>query len=79
MRRLLFTALCLVALAGTARTRTTQPNLTTAAIVLDNIADAAVDSTTTDGVNQADVTLRGFNKRAADSKESFLVTKSSRR
>lgn len=55
-----------------ARTRTTRQHLTTDAVVLDRIVNTAADTATQ--VDQNAVTLRGFNKRASDSKESFFVT-----
>lgn len=65
-----------------ARTKTTQANLQTAAIILD-IIDAPITATgsdsiaLSDSIDQSIITLRGFNKKASDSKESFLVQNNS--
>ncbi|MBQ7690844.1 MAG: hypothetical protein IJT30_06630 [Muribaculaceae bacterium] len=77
MKRVL--ALSLLALvvlcAAFARTRTTQPNLRTAAILIEPIPlTHAADSAAVAAVDQYAITLRGFNKRLRDSKETFLVT-----
>lgn len=74
--------LALVTAQGWARTKTTQANLLTASIVLDNIPDVAdkadSDSLKADeAIDQHIITLRGFNKKVGDSKESFLVTNNS--
>lgn len=62
-----------VTIAGVARTRTTQHNLTTDAVPVERIVVAPDDSTLT-VVNPDAVTLRGYSKRASDSKESFFIT-----
>ena len=56
-----------------ARTRTTQKSLRNAsaiveALPLDSVAVAE------SGINPNAVTLRGYSKRASDSKESFFIT-----
>ncbi len=73
MKRLLYllAAALLATVPAQARTRTTQRNLHTDAVVMQPIAPAPGDSLT---VDQADITLRGYSKRASDSKETFFVT-----
>ena len=74
-RFLVLALIFLCALSASARTRTTQTNLRTAKILIDPIpVVAAEDSVAVAAVDQHAVTLRGFNKRAGDSKETFLVT-----
>lgn len=68
---------CVIAFPSVARTRTrtTQANLRTASIIVDPIPVVApTDSALVAAVDQRAVTLRGFNKRTSDAKESFLVT-----
>lgn len=77
MRQLtLFLTITLLVLASVARTKTTQPNLRTQHIVVEPIAMAAADSLATGQSlpDQTLVTLRGFNKRKSDARESFLIT-----
>lgn len=62
----------LVALAVGARTRTTQSGLRDDGTPVENLADVEVDSTL--ALDPHAVTLRGFAKRAGDSKETFFVT-----
>lgn len=74
MKRILaFAAITLMcAHVLTARTRTTQSRLSTDAVVVEQLVPAAGDTAT--AVSQNAVTLRGYNKRASDSKESFFIT-----
>ena len=58
--------------ATQARTRTTQSGLRDDGTPVENIADMEVDSTLS--LDPHAVTLRGFSKRASDSKETFFVT-----
>lgn len=77
MARWIYIALCIAAIFPiSARTRTTQANLQTAAIVLEPIPmPTGNDSIASpDDIDQHSITLRGFNKKAGDSKESFIVT-----
>lgn len=62
----------LVGMSAQARTRTTQSRLTTDAVAVETIVPAAGDTAT--AVYPAAITLRGYNKRASDSKESFFIT-----
>ena len=68
----------MAAVGAQARTRTTQSKLANAKAVIEQIdADStAVDSIT--GINPHDITMRGFSKRAGDSKESFFLTNNTR-
>lgn len=72
-RYIALASIALVALCSSARTRTTQRGLTTQAVPVEMIADVANDSVVADVRSDA-VTLRGFNKRASDAKESFFIT-----
>ncbi len=75
MKRVAATIAIIVALAVTmqSRTRPTQARLATGDVPVERIASIASD-TITDAVDQNAVTLRGFNKRASDGKETFFVT-----
>lgn len=73
-RLILIIALCLTLIGVEARVRTTQTHLTTNAPLVPNleVADSlAADSNT---LPPNAISLRGFFKRASDSKESFFVT-----
>ena len=76
-RFILFLTL-LLTIGAQARTRTTQSKLANAKAVIEQIdADStAVDSIT--GVDPHAITMRGFSKRAGDSKESFFLTNNTR-
>ena len=71
LRSLLFIAVAtLAALCAVSRTRTTQSHLRT-----DNVpVEVLITGDSIEGVNASDITLRGFAKRASDSKESFFIT-----
>jgi len=81
MRKILLLSLLLACVASVftqARVRTTQRNLHTASLP---VQVAVVDSLLADSLREVDpnaVSLRGFNKRASDSKESFFVTNNTR-
>ena len=62
-----------IALAATARTRTTQSQLRDTRTPLERLTTAA-ETDSAAGVSQTDVTLRGYSKRASDAKESFFIT-----
>ena len=68
----------LVTTSTQARTRTTQNKLANAKAVIEQIdADStALDSIT--GIDPHAITMRGFSKRAGDSKESFFLTNNTR-
>ena len=66
-------AITVLTLSTAARTRTTQSQLRTTSIPVERIAaDTTADSIA--GVSPDDVTLRGYSKRASDSRESFFIT-----
>ncbi|MBP3738116.1 MAG: hypothetical protein J6I72_03595 [Muribaculaceae bacterium] len=67
----------LMATMVTARTKTTQAGLRTAHILVEPIPATVADSTATSATASVDqnlITLRGFNKRKGDARESFLIT-----
>lgn len=67
----------LLAVAVGARTKTTQASLKHAAAVVEMLpADSSQDSGA--GIEPGAVTLRGYAKRASDSKETFFVTNHTR-
>jgi len=71
----LLTVLLVSALPIDARTKTTRRNLRSTQVPL--VEMTATDSLLTDSLNQVDpaaVTLKGYSKRASDSKESFFIT-----
>ncbi len=71
----LLTVLLVSALPIDARTKTTRRNLQSTQVPL--VEMTATDSLLTDSLNQVDpaaVTLKGYSKRASDSKESFFIT-----
>ncbi|MBP5560759.1 MAG: hypothetical protein J6X70_03025 [Muribaculaceae bacterium] len=74
MRKLmtLMAFVALIAAATQARTRTTQSGLRDDGTPVENIADVEIDSTL--ALDPHAVTLRGFAKRASDTKETFFVT-----
>ncbi len=58
-----------------ARTRTTQSQLRGINVPIERItAVSGANSMGDSAVSQADVSLRGYNKRASDAKESFFIT-----
>ena len=77
IRYLLLTLVLATIIAGTvdARTRTTRKNLRSLEVpvaTLETTDGAVPDSLTT--VNPDAVSLKGYSKRASDSKESFFIT-----
>lgn len=76
MKRFLL-AIVLTALAAgaaQARVRTTQPHLSTNAITVPVITISTDTTAVPTGIPDNAISLRGFHKRASDSKESFFVT-----
>ena len=72
MRTILLIFLVVACAAGTvARTRTTQSGLKSNTAPMERIDN---DSTATLDDLAGSITLRGFNKRASDSRETFFVT-----
>ncbi len=67
--------LAVLALVATARTRTTQKRLHSAAAVVQTLDVAEVDSADwAAGVDTDGIVMKGYSKRASDSKESFFLT-----
>ncbi len=57
-----------------ARTRTTQSQLKNSTQVMEQLPDAAVPDSLLRDIEPNAVTLKGFSKKASDSRESFFVT-----
>ena len=74
MTRLLIALLLCLSLAAGARVRTTQTHLTTNAAIVPDIALADTLAPDSAAIPAGAVTLRGFYKRASDTRESFFVT-----
>lgn len=67
--------LAVLALVATGRTRTTQKRLHSAAAVVQTLDVAEVDSADwAAGVDTDGIVMKGYSKRASDSKESFFLT-----
>jgi len=71
---LLVPILALVAVVAMARTRTTQSQLKNSTQVVEQLPDAAVPDSLLRDIEPNAVTLKGFSKKASDSRESFFVT-----
>ena len=75
MRRLFPILLLVLAFTSVARTRTTQRQFHSAAAMVQTIDATEVDSVDlAAGVNPDGIVMKGFSKRASDSKESFFLT-----
>lgn len=76
MRRIILaTLIILVAFGVFSRTRTTQRQLHSSAAAVRLIDAADIDTADiAEGVNPDGIVMKGFNKRASDSKESFFLT-----
>ena len=66
--------LCLSTLDVSARTRTTRKNLRSTDVPVMVLEASDLQSDTVTGLDPNAVTLKGFSKRASDSKESFFIT-----
>lgn len=75
---LLILAALLPALGSQARTRTTITSIKVTQAPLEQLPTAPADSTAGGAVDPMAVTLRAYNKRASDSRESFLITNNTR-
>ena len=64
----------LVVVAAAARTRTTQKQLKNNSQIVEQIPDASVPDSLLREIEPNAVTLKGFSKKASDSRESFFVT-----
>ena len=71
---LLVSLLAAVAVVATARTRTTQTQLKNSSQVVEQLPDASVPDSLLRDIEPNAVTLKGFSKKASDSRESFFVT-----
>lgn len=71
---LLVPILALVAVVAMARTRTTQSQLKNSTQVVEQLPDATVPDSLLRDIEPNAVTLKGFSKKASDSRESFFVT-----
>lgn len=71
---LLVPILALVAVVAMARTRTTQSQLKNSTQVVEQLPDAAVPDSLLRDIEPNAVMLKGFSKKASDSRESFFVT-----
>ena len=76
MKRFLLAIVLTALAAGAAHTRvkTTQPYLSTNAITVPVITISTDTTAVPTGIPDNAISLRGFHKRASDSKESFFVT-----
>ena len=61
-----------------ARTRTTQSKLANAKVAVEMIEADSCLNDSIDGIDPHAVTMRGFSKRASDTKESFFLTNNTR-
>ena len=61
-----------LALSASPRTKTTQSTLKNQSAKVEMLPWESNDSTS--GIAPGDVTLRGYNKRASDAKETFFIT-----
>lgn len=73
-RALLITFMVVVAVVAMARTRTTQTQLKNNSQVIEEIPEGVVPDSLLRDLEPNAVTLRGYNKKASDSRESFFVT-----
>ena len=78
MKHLLSITLCLLTIAlainAPARTRTTQKKLGNTRAVVERIEPDSAATDSIAGIDPQAITMRGFSKRAGDSKESFFLT-----
>lgn len=63
-----------VAFLSMARTRTTQSQLKSNSLLVEQIPDVAVPDSLLHDLEPNAVTLKGYSKKASDSRESFFVT-----
>lgn len=71
---LLITLVAVVAVSASTRTRTTQKQLKNNTQIVEQIPDASVPDSLLREIEPNAVTLKGFSKKASDSRESFFVT-----
>ncbi len=71
---ILITVTVVVAFLSMARTRTTQNQLKNNSLLVEQIPDVAVPDSLLRDLEPNAVTLKGYSKKASDSRESFFVT-----
>ena len=75
MKKILFLiTLMVVVTVATARTRTTQTQLKNNSQIVETMPDADVPDSLLRDIEPNAVTLKGYSKKASDSRESFFVT-----
>lgn len=75
MKRLIFlTLLMVIVVVAMGRTRTTQTQLKNNSQIVEQIPDASVPDSLLLELEPNAVTLKGYSKKASDSRESFFVT-----
>lgn len=75
MKRLIFlTLLMVIVVIAMGRTRTTQAQLKNNSQIVEQIPDASVPDSLLLELEPNAVTLKGYSKKASDSRESFFVT-----
>ena len=77
MKKTIFLLIALVAMVGSvsmARTRTTQTQLKNNSQLVEQLPDANVPDSLLRDLEPNAVTLKGYSKKASDSRESFFVT-----
>ena len=71
---IIITLVAVAASIATARTKTTQTQLKNNSQIVEQIPDANVPDSLLRDLEPNAVTLKGYNKKASDSRESFFVT-----
>lgn len=71
---LILLSLCMIGIAAESRTRTTQSHLQSQNVQVPVTADTISASASEEGFSQQDISIKGYNKRASDRKETFFVT-----
>ncbi|MBP5687051.1 MAG: hypothetical protein IK100_03330 [Muribaculaceae bacterium] len=71
---IIITLVAVAASIATARTKTTQTQLKNNSMIVEQIPDANVPDSLLRDLEPNAVTLKGYNKKASDSRESFFVT-----
>lgn len=74
MRKTIVIIMSFLAVVATARTRTTQTQLKNNSQVVEQMPDAWVPDSLLRDIEPNAVTLKGYSKKASDSRESFFVT-----
>lgn len=74
MKKVVIIIMAVLALTAMARTRTTQGQLKNNSQVIEEIPAGVVPDSLLRDLEPNAVTLRGYNKKASDSRESFFVT-----